>query len=211
MLRCTLGNGFALLRCHHSGLLALPGPSSTDMRTSLQAQDIFQLDHILMKVSSTLLTTFAQSLKGKVVQLPTKRCKGIMIEVMRQNVGFYLESIMNHNASQLMLAATTSLVDGPGLKRDEGFILGTEHIHETSDKSEGTTVVTKRKERVSSGHYIMHKNVSAEIGTQKKKNKKVCGAGILFEILWRDVAPINQVMSVSMVDIFGGKSADGPT
>ena len=57
----------------------------------------------------------------------------------------------------------------------------------------------------------MHKNVSAEIGTQKKKNKKVCGAGILFEILWRDVAPINQVMSVSMVDIFGGKSADGPT
>ena len=110
------------------------------MRTSLQAQDIFQLDHILMKVSSTLLTTFAQSLKGKVVQLPTKRCKGIMIEVMRQNVGFYLESIMNHNASQLMLAATTSLVDGPGLKRDEVFILGTEHIHETSDKSEDSTV-----------------------------------------------------------------------
>lgn len=103
-------------------------------RSSLETKNVIQFHHSFIAVSSPTLSPLSQTSKGKVVQLTSKTGKGTVVKVEWQDIGFHLESIMYHNASQSDL----SLGHSSWTKGNDLFVF-CEHVYQTS--------ATTRKER----------------------------------------------------------------
>lgn len=67
-------------------------------RTPFQSQNVIQFYDIGVDIRTFPLSTFSQTYKTEVVELPSKRSERRVIEVSRENLGFNLDAIMNDNS-----------------------------------------------------------------------------------------------------------------
>ena len=66
---------------------------------TFEMQDVFQHHHVLVEICGSFLTPSSKSNEGKVVQLPSKRCKRGMVEIPREDFFFETLAIMDYDPS----------------------------------------------------------------------------------------------------------------